>query len=95
MSKKRNNKEQRVVSATVERVERAIEQVEVIEQIVERELASEAIATPRRFVPRACTACTALRPPNTNYSRVYATVGSVRYCKCGYCGETWSQEASA
>lgn len=48
------------------------------------------------FVARDCTTCKALRDsdPATaglNYSRVYATAGNVRYCKCGYCGNTWKQ----
>jgi hypothetical protein len=44
---------------------------------------------PRAFVPPACSQCTALRPANTNYSRVYATKEAFRYCKCDYCGNTF------
>jgi hypothetical protein len=47
---------------------------------------------PREFVPRDCSMCAANRPPRTNYSRVYAKHGKVRYCKCGFCGNTWAQE---
>ena len=48
------------------------------------------------FVARDCTACVALRDSNEetkgkSFSRVYATVGRTRYCKCGYCGNTWKQ----
>ena len=46
---------------------------------------------PRGFVPRPCSQCTALRPPNTSYSRVYSKHGQIRYCKCEFCGATWSQ----
>lgn len=46
---------------------------------------------PRAFVPRPCSQCTALRPPSTSYSRVYSKHGQVRYCKCDFCGNTWSQ----
>lgn len=46
---------------------------------------------PRRFTPRPCTSCTALRPNGTSYSEVYHTRGNLRYCKCKFCGNTWSQ----
>jgi hypothetical protein len=46
---------------------------------------------PRRFTPRPCTACTALRPNGASYSEVYHTRGNLRYCKCKFCGNTWSQ----
>ncbi len=47
---------------------------------------------PREFEARPCTSCQALRPHGTSYSRVYCTRGRIRYCKCHYCGHTWSQE---
>ena len=47
---------------------------------------------PREFEARACTLCVGVRPPGKNYSRVYSKHGRVRYCKCGFCGNTWSQE---
>lgn len=43
----------------------------------------------RTFTARPCSNCNALRPTGTNYTRVYATRGDVRYCKCHYCGTTW------
>ena len=47
---------------------------------------------PRAFEPRACSSCEALRPKaSESYSFVYHTRGSVRYCKCKFCGNTWSQ----
>lgn len=47
---------------------------------------------PRAFTPRDCTQCTALRPKaSDSYSYVYHTRGSVRYCKCKFCGNTWAQ----
>lgn len=47
---------------------------------------------PREFEARPCSSCQALRPHGTSYSRVYCTRGRIRYCKCDYCGHTWSQE---
>lgn len=49
-----------------------------------------------QFVARDCTACTALRDAKEetkgkSFSRVYSTVGRVRYCKCGFCGNTWKE----
>ena len=46
-------------------------------------------ARSRTFVARPCSVCQALREPNTNYTRVYATRETARYCKCDYCGNTW------
>lgn len=46
---------------------------------------------PRQFSPRACTMCEAVRPAGTNFSRVYSKHGDVRYCRCGFCGNTWTQ----
>lgn len=43
----------------------------------------------RTFVAKPCTLCTALRGPATNFTRVYASRGNVRYCKCHYCNNTW------
>lgn len=50
------------------------------------------IPKPREFEARPCVQCVALRPFNTNYSRVYKTLGRIRYCKCHFCGNTWAQE---
>lgn len=47
---------------------------------------------PREFEARACTLCVGVRPPGKNYSRVYSKHGRVRYCRCSFCGNTWSQE---
>jgi hypothetical protein len=49
-----------------------------------------------KVMARDCTACKALRDSDgkaasESYSRVYATVGKTRYCKCSYCGNTWKQ----
>lgn len=57
--------------------------------------AAAEVLKPRAFVPRACTSCTALRPPNTSYSVVYGKVGRVRYCRCKFCQHTWTQTISA
>lgn len=50
---------------------------------------------PKRFVSRPCCMCTEYRPRATNYSVVYAKHGRVRYCKCRFCGNTWTQVVSA
>lgn len=47
---------------------------------------------PRRFMPRDCTLCVTRRKPGESYVRVYSKHGSIRYCRCGMCGNTWSQE---
>jgi hypothetical protein len=58
--------------------------------IDERVIATEQ-PKPRAFVPRDCPACRSLRPAGSNYSRVYSKHGDVRYCRCDFCGNTWSQ----
>jgi hypothetical protein len=76
MSKKQNKQRQFGPPAKV-----VVERIEVIEP-----------PKPRAFEPRPCSACEALRPKtNENYSYVYHTRGTVRYCKCKFCGNTWSQ----
>ena len=47
---------------------------------------------PREDEARPCTLCESRRPAGKSYSRVYCTKRQVRYCKCHYCGHTWSQE---
>lgn len=53
------------------------------------------IAKPRRheYVAPPCSQCEAVRPPGTNYSRVYGNKKSghlhTRYCRCGFCGHTF------
>ena len=48
---------------------------------------------PKRYVPRECNACTALRPEGKLYAEVYSTFrrtdGVYRYCRCRYCQNTW------
>jgi len=48
---------------------------------------------PREFEAKACSACAGIRPIGKSYSRVYCTRGRVRYCRCDFCGNTWSQQA--
>jgi len=43
----------------------------------------------RTFTAKPCSVCAALREPDTNFTRVYATRDSVRYCKCTFCNNTW------
>ena len=47
---------------------------------------------PREDEARPCSLCENRRPIGKSYSRVYCTKRQVRYCKCHYCGHTWSQE---
>jgi hypothetical protein len=47
---------------------------------------------PREDEARPCTLCESRRPIGKSYSRVYCTKSNARYCKCSYCGHTWTQE---
>jgi hypothetical protein len=47
---------------------------------------------PREDEARPCSLCESRRPAGKSYSRVYCTKQQVRYCKCHFCGHTWSQE---
>ena len=51
-------------------------------------------ARSRTFIAKPCTLCTALRGQDTNFTRVYASRGNVRYCKCHYCNNTWKDSDS-
>ena len=67
-----------------------IEPIEIIEPV-------EAVAVietpiPREDEARPCTLCESRRPIGKSYSRVYCTKSNARYCKCSYCGHTWTQE---
>jgi hypothetical protein len=68
----------------------AIEPIEIIKPV-------EAVAViespiPREDEARPCSLCESRRPIGTSYSRVYCTKSNARYCKCSYCGHTWTQE---
>jgi hypothetical protein len=63
-------------------------------QVKQEQGAQSAPPEPKRFNPRPCSSCAAIRPKGESYSVVYATKGSVRYCKCKYCGATWAQAQS-
>jgi hypothetical protein len=47
---------------------------------------------PREDEARPCALCESRRPIGKSYSRVYCTKAKVRYCRCSYCGHTWTQE---
>jgi hypothetical protein len=47
---------------------------------------------PREDEARPCSLCESRRPIGKSYSRVYCTKAKVRYCRCSYCGHTWTQE---
>jgi aspartate carbamoyltransferase regulatory subunit len=59
------------------------------EETVSIVVTSEPRARSRTFTAKPCAACAALREPDTNFTRVFATRGNVRYCRCHYCGNTW------
>jgi hypothetical protein len=52
----------------------------------------EAVPRVSSFVPKPCACCEAIRPADTNYSRVKSTQGRIRYCKCEFCGNTWKEQ---
>lgn len=51
------------------------------------------VPQPKRYSPPKCSACTALRKSDENYTEVYRTVRekeyTVRYCKCRFCRNTF------
>lgn len=52
------------------------------------------LLTPKRYTPPNCSLCTELRPkPTDNYVEVHTTRREdghiVRYCKCGFCRNTF------
>lgn len=50
---------------------------------------------PRGFVAEPCPNQTCARGVNENFTRVWRTVGHVRYVRCSCCGMTWKQTVSA
>lgn len=55
---------------------------------------NEPVPRVRTFSAKPCSVCTALRESKEdakgkNFTRVYGTVGNVRYCRCDFCGNTW------
>jgi len=80
---------------------RKAEQVDQSTAIVEPPVELEPAKTvepvedkPRRFMPRDCTLCVTRRKPGESHVRVYSKHGSIRYCRCNKCGNTWSQEGN-
>lgn len=65
-----------------------------VEESASVAVASEPRARSRNFTAKPCPACVADRPADSNFSRVFATRGKVRYCRCGYCGHTWKDSDS-
>jgi hypothetical protein len=68
----------------------AIEPIEIIETVEDVAIVEAPI--PREDEARPCSLCESRRPIGTSYSRVYCTKSNARYCKCSYCGHTWTQE---
>jgi hypothetical protein len=68
----------------------AIEPIEIIEPVESVAVIESPI--PREDEARPCTLCESRRPIGKSYSRVYCTKSNARYCKCSYCGHTWTQE---
>ena len=46
-------------------------------------------AVAKRYTPPGCPMCQAVRPKG-NYTDVYCTRGKIRYCRCRFCGTTFS-----
>ena len=75
-----------MVTATLEPEQIVVEKrVDIVSVIVSQEPRERT----RTFTAKPCSACEALRKPGTNFTRVFATRGNVRYCRCHYCGNTW------
>lgn len=57
-------------------------------------------ARSRTFIAKPCSACVGIRQldptvgKDDNFTRVFATRGNVRYCRCHYCGNTWKDSDS-
>lgn len=85
----KRKRDQRIIVNTDERIVPAETEAKVEgETTIHAEL-----PTPRQYAPPACSLCSAIREPGSNYSRVYATQrtdGSViRYVRCHHCGNTY------
>lgn len=78
-------------SELVHRVEFDPELVRVATEISNEE-ERDKLPEPRRFTPKDCPMCESHRPKGMSFSRVYSTQGKIRYCRCGFCRHTWSQE---
>lgn len=92
-------------SSRITEVSAVLEQFPVVETVaeVEGETVINAMpvipcAKPKRYTPPPCNACTAIRPPDTNYTIVNGTETVentptefiiTRACKCKWCGNTW------
>lgn len=64
------------------------------EKVLAKVVVGMAFARSRTFTAKPCTSCAALREQDTNFTRVYATRGDVRYCRCHFCGSTWKDSDS-
>jgi hypothetical protein len=74
-----------MTTATIEPVADEI----ATEQVVSVVVSNPPRARSRTFTAKPCTECEALREPATNFTRVFATRGNIRYCRCHFCGNTW------
>ena len=80
----------RAVADVVEYDRQAVQQMESASRLLGGvSLSNQPRARSRTFVAKPCSVCQALREPDTNFTRVYATRDRVRYCKCTYCNNTW------
>ncbi len=54
----------------------------------------------RTFIAKPCSLCASVREQDKtinkadNFTRVFATRGNIRYCRCHYCGNTWKDSDS-
>jgi hypothetical protein len=62
--------------------------------IDDRLVSTKPVPRVRTFSAKPCTSCEALREVGTNFTRVFATRGNVRYCRCHFCGNTWKDSES-
>lgn len=81
-----------MATATIEPGQEIV--LEKTETIVSVLVASEPRARSRTFTAKPCTLCANLREKDSNFTRVFATRGNVRYCRCHYCGNTWKDSDS-
>lgn len=93
MSKKRN-KMQGELQVLPEYIICKPDEVDSAMKILEAAAKTVAKERTRNFTAKPCPACIADRPADSNFSRVFATRGKVRYCRCGYCGHTWKDSDS-
>ena len=88
----KRKRDQRIIVNTDERIVPAETEAKVEgETTIHAELPE-----PKRYTPPNCSMCTAMRPkPEESYVTVTSTQRQdgfiFRYCKCGFCGNTFKE----